>query len=80
MLLKNDGILPLHRDSARIHLTGPFVEEGDALLGTWVLDGSGADVVTPAAALRDAPRRADLDVATAGSATSALQHGPRRPT
>lgn len=50
VLLKNDGLLPLAADPGRVHLTGPFVHDGDALLGTWVLDGKGAEVVTPAAA------------------------------
>ena len=34
-------------------LSGAFVDEGDALLGTWVLDGRGEDVVSPGAALRE---------------------------
>ncbi len=62
VLIKNDGILPLHENVGRIHLTGPFVEEGDALLGTWVLDGKGEDVASPAAAFRDRIPAADLIV------------------
>lgn len=52
VLVSNDGVLPLREESGRILLTGPFVDEGDALLGTWVLDGRGEEVVTPAGALR----------------------------
>ena len=53
VLVKNDGILPLAPDAGTVHLTGPFVHEGDALLGTWVLDGKGEDVVSPAAAIAE---------------------------
>ncbi len=60
VLLKNDGILPLHENIGRIHLAGPFTEEGDALLGTWVLDGRGSDVVSPADAFRERVPAADL--------------------
>ena len=52
VLLSNDGTLPLPDELGSLHLTGPFVEDGEALLGTWVLDGRGEDVVTPATALR----------------------------
>lgn len=62
VLIKNDGLLPLHENVGRIHLTGPFVDEGDALLGTWVLDGEGSDVVSPAAAFRARIAEADLIV------------------
>ena len=34
-------------------LSGAFVDEGEALLGTWTLDGRGEDVVSPGAALRE---------------------------
>lgn len=59
VLVKNDGILPLPVEPGRVHLAGPFVNEGDALLGTWVLDGRGDNVVSPAAAFarRLAPER-----------------------
>lgn len=52
VLVANDGTLPLREESGRLLLTGAFVDEGDALLGTWVLDGRGEEVVTPADALR----------------------------
>ena len=52
VLVKNDGALPVP-DAASVLLTGGFVDEGDALLGTWVLDGRAEDVVTPAAALTE---------------------------
>jgi beta-glucosidase len=52
VLVSNDGILPL-ADDGTVLLTGAFVDEGEALLGTWVLDGRGEDVVTPAAALTE---------------------------
>ncbi|MET0303360.1 MAG: glycoside hydrolase family 3 N-terminal domain-containing protein [Microbacteriaceae bacterium] len=50
VLLANDGVLPLD-ESSSVHLTGPFAHEGEALLGTWTLDGDPADVVSPASAL-----------------------------
>ncbi|MFQ6170888.1 glycoside hydrolase family 3 N-terminal domain-containing protein [Oryzobacter sp. R7] len=52
VLVHNDGVLPLGGHSGRVLVTGPFVDDGDALLGTWVLDGLGEEVVTPADALR----------------------------
>ncbi|RKT79731.1 beta-glucosidase [Terracoccus luteus] len=52
VVVKNDGVLPLRADATSYLLTGPFVEEGEALLGTWTLDGRGDDVVTPSAAFR----------------------------
>lgn len=38
VLLKNNGVLPLSKDS-KIALAGPFVKERRSLLGTWTLDG-----------------------------------------
>jgi beta-glucosidase len=53
VLLTNNGALPLASRPGRVLLTGPFACEGEALLGTWTLDGRGQDVVSPAAALRE---------------------------
>ena len=57
VLLKNTGILPLHSNLGVVHLCGPFVEDVNALLGTWVfasVDGGGGDsAVSPAAALAE---------------------------
>ncbi len=53
VLVANDGILPLSDQVESLHLTGPFVDEGEALLGTWVLDGRGADVPSPLVAFTD---------------------------
>ncbi|WP_323095297.1 glycoside hydrolase family 3 N-terminal domain-containing protein [Intrasporangium sp. YIM S08009] len=53
VLVKNDGVLPLGQDAGRVLLSGPFVDDGDALLGTWVLDGRGEEVATPGDALRE---------------------------
>jgi beta-glucosidase len=53
VLVSNNGILPLDPSSGTVHLTGPFVDAGEELLGTWTLDGRGDDVVTPAAAFRE---------------------------
>ena len=38
VLLKNNGVLPLKKDTV-VGLVGPFSREREALLGTWVLDG-----------------------------------------
>lgn len=46
------GILPLAANQGRVLLTGPFAREGEALLGTWTLDGRGEDVASPASAIR----------------------------
>jgi beta-glucosidase len=51
VLLTNNGALPLARLPGRVLLTGPFAREGEALLGTWTLDGRGEDVASPAAAI-----------------------------
>ncbi|TQJ52299.1 beta-glucosidase [Phycicoccus sp. SLBN-51] len=53
VLVSNNGVLPLGPDCGTVHLSGPFAEEGEALLGTWTLDGRGEDVVSPAAAFRE---------------------------
>jgi beta-glucosidase len=53
VLLKNNGLLPLSADIGTVHLTGPFVNEGEALLGTWCLDGKGSDVISPVTAFRE---------------------------
>lgn len=53
VVLRDDGVLPLVADGARIHLTGPFATATEELLGTWTLDGRGEDVVTIADAARD---------------------------
>ena len=52
VLLSSNGTLPLAPNSGRVLLTGPFAEEGEALLGTWSLDGRGEDVASPASAIR----------------------------
>jgi len=52
VLLSNIGTLPLAPNPGRVLLTGPFAEEGEALLGTWSLDGRGEDVASPASAIR----------------------------
>jgi beta-glucosidase len=52
VLLTNKGTLPLAPDTGRVLLTGPFAQEGEALLGTWTLDGRGEDVVSPASAIQ----------------------------
>ncbi|GAA1876126.1 glycoside hydrolase family 3 N-terminal domain-containing protein [Lapillicoccus jejuensis] len=62
VLVKNDGLLPLHANIGKIHLAGPFVHDGDALLGTWVLDGRGEEVVTPAQAFAERLAAEDLVV------------------
>lgn len=53
VLVKNDGVLPLDPSSGSVLLSGAFVDEGEALLGTWTLDGRGEDVVSPGSALRE---------------------------
>jgi len=52
VLLTNNGTLPLAANPGRVLLTGPFAHEGEALLGTWTLDGRGEDVASPASAIR----------------------------
>ena len=57
VLVKNDGRAARSPTTRRCSLTGGFVDEGEVLLGTWVLDGRGEDVVSPAAGARRAARR-----------------------
>ena len=52
VLVSNNGVLPLTPDAGTVHLTGPYAEAGEELLGTWTLDGRGEDVVAPATAFR----------------------------
>jgi beta-glucosidase len=52
VLLSNNGILPLAADPGKVLLTGPFLDEGEVMHGTWVLDGRGEDVASPGAAFR----------------------------
>ncbi|GAA2113997.1 glycoside hydrolase family 3 N-terminal domain-containing protein [Actinomadura alba] len=52
VLVANNGVLPLDPSSGTVHLTGPYAEAGEELLGTWTLDGRGEDVVAPATAFR----------------------------
>jgi beta-glucosidase len=52
VLLSNNGTLPLAPSTGRVLLTGPFAQEGEALLGTWTLDGRGEDVASPASAIQ----------------------------
>ena len=51
VLLTNNGTLPLAANPGCVLLTGPFATEGEALLGTWALDGRGVDVASPASAM-----------------------------
>ena len=53
VLLSNNGVLPLPAEPGKLLLTGPFAQEGEALLGTWVLDGRGEDVISPETAFRE---------------------------
>ena len=53
VLVKNtNDLLPLSPDLSGLHLVGPFGSDGEALLGTWVLDGRGDEVVPPEPVLR----------------------------
>jgi len=45
VLLTNNGTLPLAARPGRVLLTGAFAHEGEALLGTWSLDGRGEDAL-----------------------------------
>lgn len=52
VVVKNDGVLPLAGEGT-LHVGGPFLDEGTALLGTWTLDGEGDDVATIHAAFEE---------------------------
>ncbi len=53
VLLKNNGILPLKKDT-NIGLLGPFITERRSLLGTWTLDGSADETPNLLEAMRQA--------------------------
>ena len=77
VLVQNNGVLPLgdQGSGARtIHLVGPFVDDGDALLGTWVLDGRAADVRTPATAFGEVLGAGRLIVDDARFSDVSVQH------
>ena len=53
VLLKNNGVLPLKKDT-NIALIGPFVNERRSLLGTWTLDGDEKSTPTLYESMRNA--------------------------
>ncbi|GAA2168143.1 glycoside hydrolase family 3 N-terminal domain-containing protein [Pedococcus bigeumensis] len=53
VLVSNNGLLPLAAATGTVHLSGPYAEAGEELLGTWTLDGRGEDVVSPAVAFAE---------------------------
>ncbi len=53
VLLKNEGnLLPLAKTMRSIALVGPFLEDGDAMLGSWHAMGNPEDAVTILAGIR----------------------------
>ncbi|MCQ4086779.1 glycoside hydrolase family 3 N-terminal domain-containing protein [Saccharibacillus sp. JS10] len=62
VLLKNDNILPLQKESS-VALIGPFAQSGD-ILGPWSWSGSTENAVKLDAALRERLGREKLTVAT----------------
>lgn len=75
VLVKNTGVLPLDPAGSRVHVVGPFLDEGSALLGTWVLDGRGEDVSVPRAVL--SARLGDRLVASDGRFSDLAAHQAR---
>ena len=63
VLLKNNGILPLKKDS-KIAVTGPFAREREALRGTWVLDDIVENTVTLCEAFGEVLPKENLAVAS----------------
>ncbi len=54
VLLKNeDGFLPLAESIHSVAVVGPLADSPVDQMGTWVMDGRSADVVTPLGALRN---------------------------
>ncbi len=51
VLLKNDGVLPLSKNS-KVALVGPFARERRALLGSWTLDGKAEETPNFAEAMK----------------------------
>jgi beta-glucosidase len=46
VLLKNEGVLPLSKTIGTLALIGPWVDEGDEMLGAWRAMGKGEDAIT----------------------------------
>lgn len=51
VLLKNDGVLPLSKNT-KVALVGPFARERRALLGSWTLDGKAEETPNLAEAMQ----------------------------
>lgn len=65
VLLKNDGILPLHQALGKVAVLGPFAEARREHLGSWCLDGRASDVTTILDGLRRAAPRTEFTTAPA---------------
>jgi beta-glucosidase len=64
VLLKNEGpVLPLTQSVRSVAVIGPLADSAVDQMGTWVMDGRAADVVTPLAALRQMLGRARVEYA-----------------
>jgi beta-glucosidase len=64
VLLKNEGpVLPLTQSVRSVAVLGPLADSAVDQMGTWVMDGRAADVVTPLAALRQMLGRARVEYA-----------------
>ncbi len=67
ILLKNDGILPLSKDTKRIALIGPFADS-KCIKGFWACDGRDEDCVTVYEGISALLPDAEITVATGCSA------------
>lgn len=66
VLLKNDGLLPLRKESGRIAVIGPYVEQRRALLGGWTNAGLLSETPTLLEALHEAYPQAELLTTSSG--------------
>ncbi|MFM8330713.1 MAG: glycoside hydrolase family 3 N-terminal domain-containing protein, partial [Candidatus Methylumidiphilus sp.] len=72
VLLKNNGLLPLHKNPRKIALIGPLAEQRRALLGSWVNDGLIDETATLLEAVQAACPQAEIFSASAAGTDEML--------
>ena len=66
VLLANNGLLPLSKETRRIAVIGPYADQRRAMLGSWVNDGLTDETATLVEAMRAACPQAEILTAPTG--------------
>lgn len=66
VLLENNGLLPLNKQTRRIAVIGPYADQRRAMLGSWVNDGLTDETATLVEAVRAACPQAEILMAPTG--------------